>query len=253
MATRRLLLGILVAALLTSACTSDDGLTDSDPVPVGQTESVTTEQFDTATNDAADLLLHAPSVRATLEDRSDGETVASVWVDYRNSGDFIEVSITRSAEDSVMASITSWVDGRLLEARIPGGFWSLGSGARIPPFPIDLTGDIEAPDLDPLRIEVTRQELSNGGAMWERTAVFPEGERHEEWVIHPDGHAVSITSESDPAILPFQTDGTRTSRITYELLDDPDPIPPPRQGTRLDLEQYDIPDDPALMSEVSRR
>lgn len=121
----------------------------------------------------------------------------------------------------------------------------------MPPFLIDLTGDIEAPEPDPLRIEATRQGLSNGGAMWERTAVFPDGERNEEWVIHPDGHVVSISSESDAAILLFQEAGTRTSRITYELLDDPDPIPPPRQGTRLELEEYEIPDDMALLSEAS--
>lgn len=83
--------------------------------------------------------------------------------------------------------------------------------------------------------------------------MFLEGERHEEWVIHPDGHVVSITSESDAAILPFQTDGTRTSRITYELLDDPDPIPPTRRGTRLGLEEYEIPNDMPLLSEVSGR
>lgn len=251
MATRRLLFGILVAVLWISACTSGDGLSDSDPLPVGQPESVTTEEFDTATDDAAHRLLDAPGVRATLVHRFDDDTAASMWVDYRNNGDFIKVSITRSAEDSVTGSITSWVAGRLLEAQIPGGFWSLSSGARMPPFPIDLTGDIESPEPTPLRVEATRQELSNGGATWERTAVFADGERHEEWVIHPDGHVVSISSESDAAIRPFQASGTQTSRITYELAADPDPIPPPRQGTRLELEKYEIPHDMALLSEVS--
>lgn len=253
MASRYPLLGILVAVLLIPACTLDAGPTDSDPVPVGQPEAVTTEEFDTATGAGVDRLLDAPGVRATLVDRFDGETVASVWVDYRSSGDFIEVSIARSAEDSVMGSITSWVAGRLLEAQIPEGFWSVSSGTRIPPFLIDLTGDIEAQGPDPLRIDATRQELSNGGAVLERTAVFRDGERSEEWVIHPDGHVVAISSESDAAILPFQAAGTRTSRIFYELLADPDPIPPPRQGTRLELEEYEIPNDMALLSEVSGR
>ncbi len=174
-----------------------------------------------------------------------------MWVDYRYGDDCIEVSLTRSPDGVVMGSMTSWVAGRLLEAQIPDGFWSVSSGARIPPFLIDLTGRIEVPELDPLRIEATRQGLSNGGAVWDRTAVFPDGERNEEWVIHPVGHVASIYFESDAAILPFQAAGNRTSHITYELLHDPDPIPPPRQGTRLEIKKYEIPDDMALLSEAS--
>ncbi len=54
MATRRLLLGMLVALVLISACTSNDGLSDSDHVPVGRPESVTTEEFDSATGAGVD-------------------------------------------------------------------------------------------------------------------------------------------------------------------------------------------------------
>lgn len=252
MATGRLLVGFLVAVVSISACTSDAGPTDSEPIPVGQPESVTTEEFDTETGAAADRHLDARGVRATLVDRFDGEPYTAVWVDYRNSGDFIQVRISRSTEDEVRGVITSHVAGRYLEAQIPEGSWSLSSGARTPPFPIDLTGDLEAPEPTPVQIEATRQEMSNGGATWEKTTIFPDGKRHEEWVIHPDGNVVSISFQSDAAILPFPAPGTRTGRFTYELLDNPDPITQPRQGTTLELEKYDIPDDLALLSEVSR-
>lgn len=244
---------------------SDAGSQDT-PEPAGPEETVTFQELDTAVRPAVDALVEAPGFTVGQEGFFDGQIGQSVWATSRPDGDFVsltarDVSVVSSgtgASSGIEITARAYVDGVLYQAATTPEAdtpWSEVEEAQTPddphlpigvPFPQGLYPPSPEDPGENGQAEATRQRLSNGGIRLTATQSSDTSGFVMTWDIHPDGHLVGYSMETDQTSSPEFPFPSR-ARLGFRLLTDPSPISTPSVGTPLDLTQYDIPQDLDLL------